>query len=109
MVCATPYRAFNDSMGSLVRPSQLSCARLWLFIAFLTGFVSMAAAAVIAGSVRYGTESRFSYRGRDGGGAHYESTHQWLGTSTIVQSAIIFFASMTWMATRLQALDSQAL
>ena len=67
----------------------------------------MAAAAIISGSVRYGTESRFSYRGRDGGGAHYESTHQWLGTSTIVQSVIIFFAALTWMATRLQVAEQQ--
>lgn len=109
MVCAAPYKAFGDSMGSLVTPSHASCARLWLFTAFLLGFVSMAAASMIAGAMRYGQESRFAYRGRVGGGSDYEQVHLWLGSSTMVQTIVIFSATLMWLATRLQVLDEQAL
>jgi len=100
MTCSTPFTAFsNDSMLS----SNVSCARVWLFSAFVTSFASMIMSVAISESMAYGSESRFAYAGIDGtGGSGGESKHRWVGTATLMQTVCIFSASLLWISTRLQ-------
>ena len=97
MTCATPFRAFSDES---MRASNASCARVWLFSAFVTSFASMIMAVAVSESMAYGSESRFAYAGIDGGGSGGETTHRWVGTATFMQTVCIFSASLLWITTR---------
>lgn len=106
MVCCAPFRAFTEDAGSLARPTVLSCARLWLFSSFLMSFASVGVSVVVAQSMAYGSESRFAYEGVRGGGSGGEPQHRWVGTAILLQTVVIFFASMLWMALRMQKAES---
>ena len=103
MIVVTPYRSL-DPENSFMSGSAAGCARFWLFTAFTTSFVSMIIAVMIAQSMQYGTESRFSYTGVEGGGGGSggESSHTWVGAASALQSMAIFASATCWMMAQIQ-------
>lgn len=100
--------------------SGATCARLWLFLAFMLFFGALAGAIALASSMPEGTRTAYSYiatnafvAATNGSWASYEyddergrRLHAYVGYALVAETLLVLVSSMLCLATRLRRLEN---